>query len=72
MRREGAERYLLVTLVSFAATVIITRWFLTLTGFPRIWHLLLLGAVVAYRDQLRTEPGERGPDASPAREEMNR
>ncbi|MEA2650986.1 MAG: hypothetical protein QOI85_707, partial [Chloroflexota bacterium] len=36
MRREGAERYLLVTLVSFAATVIVTRWFLTLTGFPRI------------------------------------
>jgi hypothetical protein len=36
VRREGAERYLLVTLVSFAATVIATRWFLTLTGFPRI------------------------------------
>jgi hypothetical protein len=36
VRREGAERYLLVTLVSFAATVIVTRWFLTLTGFPRI------------------------------------
>ena len=36
VRREGAERYLLVTLVSFAATVIVTRWFLQLTGFPRI------------------------------------
>jgi len=36
VRREGAERYLFVTLVSFAATVIATRWFLTLTGFPRI------------------------------------
>ncbi|MGH2402252.1 MAG: hypothetical protein ACRDE6_06035, partial [Candidatus Limnocylindria bacterium] len=36
VRREGAERYLLVTLVSFAATVILTRWFLTLTGFPQI------------------------------------
>ena len=36
MRREGAERYLLVTLVSFAATVIATRWFLALTGFPQI------------------------------------
>ena len=36
MRREGAERYLLVTLVSFAATVIGTRWFLTVTGFPQI------------------------------------
>ena len=36
VRREGAERYLLVTLVSFAATVIGTRWFLTVTGFPQI------------------------------------
>ena len=36
VRREGAERYLLVTLVSFAGTVIATRWFLALTGFPRI------------------------------------
>jgi hypothetical protein len=36
VRREGAERYLLVTLVAFAVTVIGTRWFLELTGFPRI------------------------------------
>ena len=36
VRREGAERYLFITLVSFAATVILTRWFLALTGFPRI------------------------------------
>jgi hypothetical protein len=36
VRREGAERYLLVTLVGFAATVIGTRWFLALTGFPQI------------------------------------
>jgi hypothetical protein len=36
VRREGAERYLLVTLVSFAATVIGTRWLLELTGFPQI------------------------------------
>src|SRR5687767_5655995 len=36
VRREGAERYLLVTLVSFAGTVILTRWFLALTGFPQI------------------------------------
>jgi hypothetical protein len=36
VRREGAERYLLVTLVSFAATVIGTRWFLAITGFPQI------------------------------------
>ena len=36
VRREGAERYLLVTLVAFAVTVIGTRWFLELTGFPQI------------------------------------
>jgi hypothetical protein len=36
VRREGAERYLVVTLVSFAGTVIATRWFLELTGFPQI------------------------------------
>jgi len=36
VRREGAERYLFVTLVSFAGTVIATRWFLSITGFPRI------------------------------------
>ena len=36
VRREGAERYLLIVLVSFAATVIATRWFLELTGFPQI------------------------------------
>jgi len=36
VRREAAERYLLVTLVSFAGTVIGTRWFLTITGFPAI------------------------------------
>jgi hypothetical protein len=36
VRREGAERYLAITLVAFAATVILTRWFLSLTGFPQI------------------------------------
>ncbi len=36
MRRAGAEGYLFVLLVSFAMTVIATRWFLELTGFPRI------------------------------------
>jgi hypothetical protein len=36
VRREDAERYLSLTLVSFAATVIVTRWFLQLTGFPKI------------------------------------
>lgn len=36
VRREGAEQYLFVLLVSFALTVIVTRWFLEMTGFPRI------------------------------------
>ncbi|MDP9468288.1 MAG: hypothetical protein M3P32_06050, partial [Chloroflexota bacterium] len=36
VRREGAERYLFLTLVSFAATVLATRAFLELTGYPRI------------------------------------
>jgi hypothetical protein len=36
VRREGAEGYLFLVLVSFALTVIGTRWFLELTGFPRI------------------------------------
>jgi hypothetical protein len=36
VRREGAEDYVFLVLVSFAVTVIGTRWFLELTGFPRI------------------------------------
>jgi hypothetical protein len=36
VRREGAERYLVITLVAFAGTVILTRWFLSLTGYPQI------------------------------------
>lgn len=36
VRREGAERYLFLTLVSFAGTVIATRAYLELTGYPRI------------------------------------
>ncbi|MEP7040090.1 MAG: hypothetical protein ABI864_00795 [Chloroflexota bacterium] len=36
VRREGAEQYLFLTLVSFAATVMATRVYLELTGYPRI------------------------------------
>jgi hypothetical protein len=36
VRRESADRYLFLTLVAFAATVIATRWYLELTGYPRI------------------------------------
>jgi len=36
VRREGTERYLLFTLLSFAASVALTRLFLELTGYPQI------------------------------------
>lgn len=36
VRRAGVERYLLLTLLSFGASVALTRLFLTATGFPQI------------------------------------
>ena len=36
VRRETAERYVFVTLLSFAASVSVTRLFLTLTGYPQL------------------------------------
>jgi hypothetical protein len=36
VKREGAEQYVLLSLVSFAASVIVTRLFLQLTGYPQI------------------------------------
>jgi hypothetical protein len=36
VKREGAERYLLFTLLSFAASVSLTRLFLWATGFPQV------------------------------------
>ncbi|UCF61676.1 MAG: hypothetical protein JSV37_03045 [Anaerolineaceae bacterium] len=36
VRREGSRRYLLFTLLSFAASVALTRLFLELTGYPQI------------------------------------
>jgi hypothetical protein len=36
VRREGADRYLRFTLLSFAASVIVTRLFLALTGYPQV------------------------------------
>jgi hypothetical protein len=36
VKRQGAERYLRLTLLSFAASVILTRTYLTLTGFPQL------------------------------------
>lgn len=36
VKREGAERYVILTLVSFAASVILTRLYLDLTGYPQL------------------------------------
>ena len=36
VQREGAERYLLLALISFAASVAVTRLFLELTGYPQL------------------------------------
>jgi len=36
VRRGGVERYLLLTLLSFAASVALTRLFLELTGYPQL------------------------------------
>lgn len=36
VQREGAERYLMLTLVGFAASVIFTRLFLQVTGYPQV------------------------------------
>ena len=36
VKREDAEHYLLLTLLSFAASVTLTRLFLSLSGYPQI------------------------------------
>src|SRR5258706_3242951 len=36
VQRDSAERYLSVVLLSFAASVSLTRLFLSLTGYPQI------------------------------------
>ena len=36
VRRVGAESYLLLMLISFGGSVILTRWYLELAGYPRI------------------------------------
>ncbi|HEX2981381.1 MAG TPA: hypothetical protein VHO48_14025, partial [Anaerolineaceae bacterium] len=36
VRREGAEKYLLITLLSFAGSLSLTRLFLEVTGYPQI------------------------------------
>ena len=41
IRRDQAGKYILMSLVGFAATVILTRTFLQLTGFPQIGNSVL-------------------------------
>lgn len=41
VRRDRAENYLLTSLVAFAVTVIFTRIFLQLTGFPQVGNSVL-------------------------------
>ncbi len=36
VKREGAEQYILISLVSFAASVVLTRLFLQITGYPQL------------------------------------
>jgi hypothetical protein len=54
VRRGGVERYLLLTLLSFAASVAATRLFLELTGYPqlgsRVLHIahVLWGGVLLF------------------------
>lgn len=36
VKRQNAETYLLITLLSFAASVVLTRLFLELTGYPQL------------------------------------
>ena len=54
VRRKGAERYLQFTLLSFAASISVTRLVLELTGYPRLGgetlHVahVLYGGVILY------------------------
>jgi hypothetical protein len=41
VRRDRAENYLLISLVAFCATVILTRVYLHLTGFPQLGNSVL-------------------------------
>lgn len=48
VRRKGAERYLQLNLLSFAASVTFTRFFLELTGYPQLGNETLHIAHVLY------------------------
>ncbi len=36
IQREAAERYLFLTLIGFAVSVAVTRFFLSITNYPQI------------------------------------
>jgi len=48
VRRRGAERYLQLTVLSFAASVSLTRLVLELTGYPQLGNSTLHIAHVLY------------------------
>ena len=58
VRREGAEHYLQITLLSFAASVTLTRLFLEITGYPQLgdetYHIahVLWGGLVLFAASL--------------------
>jgi hypothetical protein len=35
-RRRGSESYLLITVATFAITVVAVRWLLEMTGYPKV------------------------------------
>jgi hypothetical protein len=62
VRRYYAERYLLITIISFALSVSITRFFLNITGYPQIGgsklhiaHVLWGGLLLFYWGTLPTD-----------------
>jgi hypothetical protein len=67
VRRENAEHYMLLVLVGFAVTIIATRSFLELTGYPQIasgdFHMahVLWGGLLLFLASLLLLVG-RGPD----------
>ncbi|MBE0633988.1 hypothetical protein IH574_05405, partial [Candidatus Bathyarchaeota archaeon] len=48
VHRRGAERYLQLTILSFAASVSVTRLILELTGYPQLGNQTLHIAHVLY------------------------
>jgi hypothetical protein len=69
VKREDAEQYLMVTLLGFAASVILIRLFLDLTGYPDAdgFIRIVLGNSASRGDKkgagtLAPRPLERAPE----------